>query len=155
MAKKTPKDGEARRIEQLTQLIEINEQILRGSNALSPKQKQIALAGVGRYREALDPPIGRRSLDQLESDLLLAWNESTGPDANAFWKRLEEASLPYLRRDVLREILERRKIRNRVEYDLLADTMEERAENGSITQDERGRLRAMMNQYEAKLEGPR
>ena len=155
MAKKTPKNGEAvaRRIEQLTKLIEINEQILGGSNALTAKQKQIALAGVGSYRKALEPPISTRGLDQIESDLLLAWNESSGADATAFWKRVETAGMPYRQRDVLREILERGKIRNRVEYDVLADTMEERAQEGAITQDERGRLRAMMNQYEAKPGG--
>ncbi|MBV8757608.1 MAG: hypothetical protein JO257_10045 [Deltaproteobacteria bacterium] len=152
MAKRTAKDGAelAGRIEQLRKLIEINEDVLRASKTLSAKQKQIAVAGVGSYRETLEPPNTSRGLDQIESDLLLAWNEMTGPDADAFWARVRAASLPFKPRDVLREVLARGKVRTRVEYDLLADTMEERAEEGSITQDERARLRAMMNQYEAK-----
>lgn len=151
MAKNTPKDGPAlaRRTEQLRKLVEIIDDTLRGSKELTAKQKKIALAGLDSYRKNLQPPNNSRSLDHTESDLLAAWNESSGADAAAFWKRVKQAGLAYKPRDVLREILERGKIRKRVEYDLLADTMEERAQEGSITQDERARLRAMMNQYEA------
>lgn len=64
-----------------------------------------------------------RSLGYIEQAVIEPWNETTGRDAEAFWRGVAEARLDYQRRDVVCEVLARNEIKDRVEHELVVDTL--------------------------------
>lgn len=64
---------------------------------------------------------GVKGLAYLEEAFFTYWHEAPFAQTRAFWKAVARAKLPFERRDRVGEILERGRIRNRYEYDLVMD----------------------------------
>lgn len=77
-------------------------------------------------RMALDPaPAFAKlaSLAYLESDFFTYWNESAGKHVERFWREVAKRKLPFERRDVIGDVLERGRIKTRIEYELAVDAV--------------------------------
>jgi len=104
-------------------------------------ERSEAINGPGKYRNL-------RSLDQRVDDILIYFNEGAGTTVDYFWKRIKEEGLPYERKDVLKIVLERGKIRGRQEYDVVTDTFVPAQQEGRISAEEFERLSNMLGEYE-------
>jgi hypothetical protein len=96
---------------------------------------------------ALHPELGFESLESLaflESDFFTYWNEGTEPHVDEFWKLVAQHGLPYKRRDPLRDIIRRGRIRSGVEYEVATDGIDDER----LREREREQLEAMLAAYE-------
>ncbi len=101
---------------------------------------------------ALNPELGYAkvaSLAYLESAFFTYWNEGEGPHVDLFWDRIYECGLPYQRRDPIRKILKRGKVRSGMEAELLADVLSD-VSGARLKQAELKQLRHIMEEYERK-----
>lgn len=74
--------------------------------------------------------------------------ESTGNTINYFWKQIEENNLDYVRQDKLRKILDRGKIRGRIEYEYITDIIVVANQEGRTTEEETNKLAKMLSDFE-------
>jgi hypothetical protein len=61
------------------------------------------------------------SLKYKVADVFTFFQESSGETVDYFWKQIDKESLGYIREDKLRKIIDRGKIKGRIEYDLVVD----------------------------------
>jgi len=90
------------------------------------------------------------ALKDIEVALLTEWHESSGPETAAFWRRVEAAGLPYVKRDILGEILQRGKITSREHYDFVTDSIVILEQEGTIDAAQATRLAQMLGAYEKR-----
>ena len=64
-----------------------------------------------------------KSLAYLETAVFTEFNEGSGAYVEEFWLKVKEAGLPFERRDLLMKVLQRGRIVNDVEYELLVDRL--------------------------------
>lgn len=98
---------------------------------------------------ALHPALGFAtvaSLAFLEQEFFTYWNESQGADVRAFWREVSRRRLPYVRRDVLSEVLTRGRVTSRADYDTVTDLIADER----LTAKQRQRLDAMLGAYAAR-----
>lgn len=88
----------------------------------------------------------------LEQAFFTEWNEGSPRNTMVFWRKIARAGLPYERRDLLAEILERGRITSREHYEFAVDAI-------GIAEDERGlsaaevdALGRMIDAYEARFQ---
>lgn len=101
----------------------------------------------------LHPEPKYRTLASLKysiDDVFTYFQESSGPTADYFWKEVNNAQLGYAREDKLRKILDRGKIRGRIEYDFATDAIVAAQQAGRINAEEASRLSGMIGVYESK-----
>ena len=60
-------------------------------------------------------------LRDLETAFFTSWNEGPPAETREFWKAVQHAALPYIRRDLLAEIFNRRRIPSRADYEFAVD----------------------------------
>jgi hypothetical protein len=91
-------------------------------------------------------------LKVLEQAFFAEWNEGLPHNTMVFWRMIARAGLPYERRDLLAEILERGRITSREHYEFAVDAI-------GIAEDERGlsaaevdTLGRMIDAYEARYQ---
>jgi hypothetical protein len=106
-------------------------------------------------RTAKGPMASMRSLSSLEEAFFGYWNEAQGPHVEQFWAAIAERGLPFERHDVIREVLERGRIRTLGEYDHVTDGLVLLEEEGRITSAERKKLEQMLAEYEGRHGGRR
>jgi hypothetical protein len=98
-----------------------------------------------------EPPFATlRSLAYLEEAFFTAWNEGLGEHVEQFWQRIAERGLPFERRDLIREILTRRRIRNDIEYQAVTDALVVLQHIGKITDREVAQLAEMLEAFEKR-----
>jgi len=92
----------------------------------------------------------KTSIGIIVSDFLTYYNEGGGPDVDEFWRRVQEAGLPFERKDVLGNVLKRDRIRTRSEYDIVVDTAIPASQTGRITEEQCLRLLQLAEEYEQR-----
>jgi hypothetical protein len=98
-----------------------------------------------------EPPFANlRSLAYAEEAIFTEWNENVGPDVERFWQLIAERELPFERRDIIREILNRGRIRNDIEYQAVTDAMVISEQIGRISADEAQKLSDMLAAFEKR-----
>ncbi|TXK26690.1 hypothetical protein FVR03_21590 [Pontibacter qinzhouensis] len=104
------------------------------------------------YKEsALNPLPGFRKLASLKyivNDILTFFQESKGEAVDSFWEKVNEENLGYKREDQLRKILDRGKIRGRIEYELAVDSIVPAEQEGSITKEDASLLGKLISEFE-------
>ena len=73
-----------------------------------------------------------------------------GTTVEYFWKRLNEEGLNFNRENNLRKVLDRGKIKGRIEFDYIIDMFVPAQQVGLINQKEAKLLSEMISEYEAK-----
>jgi hypothetical protein len=141
----------ATRAAQLASAIAISENLIRDSKSFSPEQKQIMLTGLESMRRMMADakPASKtvRSLAFIEQAVVQPWNETSNEDAEKFWQASASAGLDYVRRDVLRDVLSQKRIRDQPEYEVVVDTVDANEDSGKITAAEAAALRRMINAF--------
>lgn len=87
--------------------------------------------------------VSTSSLLVFENSLLERWQDSPETEVREFWRRCAEAGLPYVRKNLIDEILSRGSIRSRAEYEAAIDHLEGR------TAREQSRLSKLIGVYES------
>ncbi len=88
------------------------------------------------------------SLNQTVQDVLTLFQEGTGQAVDHFWKRIAAEKLGCERIDRLRKVLNRGKIKGRLEYDHVTDSFIAAQPEGRITAEEAGRLAEIIGDFE-------
>ncbi len=88
------------------------------------------------------------SLKYIINDILTFFQESKGEAVEYFWEKVNEENLGYKREDKLRKILNRGKIRSRIEYELAVDSIVAAEEVGRITIEEACLLGKIIGEFE-------
>ena len=102
--------------------------------------------------QAVSPPPcykNLRSLRYTEADVFIYFQEAAGAAVEYFWTQVALAELGYERRDLLRKILDRGKIKGRIEYEYAVDSLVAAQQQGRITPAEFEKLAAMIGQFES------
>jgi hypothetical protein len=136
---------------QLLQAITIHEDVVIESRAHTAAQKKLIRDGLARERDRIVSGDSKTlaTLHFVEATVLRSFNEASGPDTEKFWERVANAGLAFHRRDVVREILDRNRIKDRIEYDAVIDTADLLTDAGKITAAEAKQLRQLVERYEA------
>lgn len=90
------------------------------------------------------------SLKYLIEETLTPFQEGTGEAVEYFWRKVAEAKLDYKRENKLAKILERGKIKGRIEYECVIDRIVVAQQENLITNEEAVRLNQMIADYEAR-----
>jgi hypothetical protein len=64
-----------------------------------------------------------QSVKQSEDDILVFFNEGHGTCVNEFWNLIASNKIPFKRKNKLKNVLSRKKIKNSFEYDYVIDSM--------------------------------
>jgi len=78
------------------------------------------------------------------------FQEGSGPTVDYFWKRIVEENLDYTRVNKLRKILDRGKIKTRIEFEYVIDLFVVAQQSGMITRDDAIQLSTMIEQFEQR-----
>jgi hypothetical protein len=103
-------------------------------NVLNPEQKFKSLASLKYAIEAT----------------FTIFNEGSGDFVEYFWKEIKNQNLDYVREDKLYKILQRGKIRGRIEYEYLIDVLVPAEQENRITSEEAQLLGKMIDAFENK-----
>jgi hypothetical protein len=96
-----------------------------------------------------EPPFASlESLAYLEDAFFTYWNEASGEHIERFWQLVAERGLPFQRRDVVREVLNRGRIKDDIEYQHVTDGVVILRQSGRISREEADRLSMMLKQFE-------
>lgn len=90
------------------------------------------------------------SLKYLINDVLIFFQESSGEAVELFWKNIQSESLGIAREDKLRKILDRGKIKGRIEYETAVDSIVAAQQIGRITGEEAAKLSELIGNYELR-----
>lgn len=78
------------------------------------------------------------------------FQEGTGEAVEYLWKKLKESKLDYIREDKFGKIINRGKIRGRIEYEYVIDMIVVAEQIGLINKTEKNKLSKMIGEYEHK-----
>ena len=140
------------RAERLEKAIDIAEKIISQSLEMEFSLKKAMLSfGNTTKNDALNPePKFRKitSIKYLENDFLIYWNEAKGNDIEKFWKEIYAKKIGFERKDVIKLVLKRNKIKNRNEYNAIIDTIVVAEQIGRITTEQKEILSELIGQFE-------
>ena len=88
------------------------------------------------------------SLKYLINNVMTFFQESSGDAVELFWKNIESEKLEIVREDKLRKILDRGKIRGRIEYEIAVDSIVAAEQIGRITREQASKLSELIGNYE-------
>jgi len=124
------------------------------SNKLKPVEQELCLKSCDILKLELlhsEPRFQNlASLKYDEQELFTKFNEFNDNCVELFWKRIHEENLPFVRKDLLIEIIRRGKIRNHNEYDVVVDTAFNRFEEGKLSSMQMSQVNEMIADYEKK-----
>ncbi|QMU30609.1 hypothetical protein [Adhaeribacter radiodurans] len=90
------------------------------------------------------------SLKYFIEDVFTYFQESSGETTEYFWKRINNEALGYERENKLKKILDRGRIKGRIEFDYVTDMMVVAEQVGLTTKEESIRLGNMLDKFEFK-----
>ncbi len=90
------------------------------------------------------------SLKYLIKDTLIFFQESSGKNVNYFWIEIENKKLPYKRENKVLNILKKNKIKNKLEYDYVIDTIIPFKQKGLISTEQSNQLKQLIAEFESK-----
>ena len=99
------------------------------------------------YRDPVNANL--RGLAELEN-IFTEWNEGSGEDVERFWQLVAERCLPFERKDIVRDVLNRGCINNEMEYQTITDSIVIQQQMGKISAAEAERLAKMLGQFEER-----
>lgn len=103
------------------------------------------------WRETGEACTSLGALRQLFRDALTEWNEGAGGAVEEFWRRIAAGGIDIGRkRDIVADTLRRGRVLNAFHADVLERYFEELQTCGKISDDEAGRLDAMLNAFDDK-----
>ena len=94
-----------------------------------------------------------RTLASLKYDIeaiFTYFQEGTGQTVEYFWRKLKESKLDYIRENKLEQILNRGKIRGRIEYEYVTDMIVVAEQVGLTNKTDSKKLSEMIGEYESK-----
>ena len=91
-----------------------------------------------------------RGLAQLENIFFTPWNEGSGEGVERFWQIVAERGLPFERKDIVRDVLNRGRINNEMEYQMITDSIVIQQQMGKITPADAERFDKMLGQFEER-----
>lgn len=115
--------------------------------------KQMLNFGAHVKQSVLNPePRFKRlaSLKQSENEFLTFWNESSGPQVEKFWSLVHENKLGYLRKDVINDVLRRKKIKSIHEFDTVTDNIVVYEQIGRINKQQVIELNNYLGEFEKR-----
>jgi hypothetical protein len=86
----------------------------------------------------------------LETTFFTQWNEGPPAETGEFWKVVQHAGLPYVRRDLLAEIFNRGRIPSREHYEFAVDTIGVAQDEGLLHADQVEQLGRWISAYERR-----
>ena len=89
-------------------------------------------------------------LRDLETAFFTSWNEGPLAETREFWKAVQDAALPYVRRDLLAEIFNRGRIPSRAHYEFAVDIIGVAQDEGLLHADQVGQLGRWISAYERR-----
>jgi hypothetical protein len=101
----------------------------------------------------LNPEIKFKTIASLKydiADVFTMFNESTGKEIEYFWEQIKIQNLEYKREDKLNKILNRGKIRGKIEFDYITDIIVPAEQENRITKVEAKKLGEMLYEFEFK-----
>ena len=101
----------------------------------------------------LNPDAQFRNLASLKysiNDVFTYFQEGTGKTVEYFWKKIDEANLDYKRENKLEKILNRGKIKGRIEFDYVTDMIVVAEQVGMTSKEETIKLSVMLGEYESR-----
>jgi hypothetical protein len=134
-------------------MFEYSRILSKGQSTPEEKLVHTLISYLWQKKTALEPKpafANLRSLSYTENDIFTHWNESGGPDVERFWQLIKERGLPFERRDKIREILNRGRIRNDIEYDVVTDSIVILQQIGKISGEEAKKLSDMLGAFEKR-----
>lgn len=115
------------RAEQLANAIDIAESVVSKSKLLDEKTREHFIKWGRELKQmALNPqpPFNKVvSLKYLENDFLTFWNEEQGQDVDEFWTEVYKSGLAFERKDTIRTVLNRKRIKDIHEYNNIVDSI--------------------------------
>jgi len=90
------------------------------------------------------------SLAYLEDAFFTHWNDASGEHIESFWQRLAERGLPFQRKDIVREVLSRGRIRTEMEYQSIVDALAIQRQLERLSHDEAEHLNRMVGEFEQR-----
>jgi hypothetical protein len=87
-------------------------------------------------------------LRSMEAAFFTEWNEGPLAATRGFWQAIEQAGLPYARRDLLAEIFSRKRITSREHYEFAVDVIGAAPDEGLLDSDQVKRLGEWISAYE-------
>lgn len=91
-----------------------------------------------------------KALRSLETAFFTSWNEETPAKTQGFWTAVQQAGLPYVRRDLLGEIFNRGRIPSREHYAFAVDVIGVAEAEGLLDADQVERLGRWIAAYEKR-----
>jgi hypothetical protein len=108
---------------------------------------------LGWKDSCLNPDRKFKNLASLKYDIesvFTYFQEGTGPTVEYFWKKIAESELDYTRENRLKKILDRGKIKGRIEFEYVIDMFVVAQQNGMISRDEAVQLSDMLKTFEQR-----
>jgi hypothetical protein len=90
------------------------------------------------------------SLKYQIENVFTSFQEGAGETVEYFWKRIKEEGLDYVRENRLKKILDRGRIKGRLEYDYVTDMIVVAEQVGLTTSEEAFRLGHMLDEFKTK-----
>ncbi len=93
------------------------------------------------------------SIKYLESDFLTYWNESADKEVDEFWTELYKNGIDFERKDIIKTVLKRGKIKDIHEYDNIVDNIVVAEQIGRINKEQAIELSQMIGDFESRNKG--
>jgi len=93
------------------------------------------------------------SIKYLENDFLIYWNESTGKEVDKFWTELYKNGIDFDRKDTIKTVLKRGKIKDIHEFDNIVDNIVVAEQIGQINKEQAIELSQMIGDFEIRNKG--
>lgn len=122
-------------------------------NFTPENQDHIIKTYLGWKDSCLNPERKIKNLASLKYDIesvFTYFQEGTGPTVEYFWKKIAESELNYTRENRLKKILDRGKIKGRIEFEYVIDMFVVAQQNGMITREEAVQLNIMIEKFEKR-----
>jgi len=145
------------KLSEFLQVIEIAKQILQQSKTVSDERKDLHIKHMEQMKQLAENPqketANFRSLAYIEEAILTYWMEGYGTDFDAFWSEISTRGLGYKRKNILRDVLQRKRIKNDMELNIVIDSLIPAQQEGKITSDEALALSQYISDFEKKNTG--
>ena len=142
------------RAEQLAKAIDIAELIVSKSILIDQETREYFVKWGREMKDmALNPkpPFNKIvSLKHIENDFLIYWNETNGQDVEQFWKEIFLNGLSFERKDTIRTVLKRKRIKDIHEYNNIVDNIVMAEQIGRINKSQAQELSNLIGEFEKK-----
>jgi hypothetical protein len=143
-------------VKKLVKAIDISTEAYEKFKPLNYTEGQLHVISLGskQNRElALNPEPQYRKLASLKyliEAVLTPFQEGVGKHVEYFWKRVAEERLGYQRENKLENILSRGKIKGRIEYDYVIDSLVVAQQTNVINEQQAAQLSGMIADFEKR-----